>query len=94
MSESDIRALLERLGRNGFAAWYRQPGSDGWPSGGAAHIHGVFAGVVMKSQLRGQIRDFLVGLNGLVSHTRYTFWTASDEIREIIRLLFSRNYTP
>ncbi|MBL8678091.1 MAG: hypothetical protein JNK05_02955 [Myxococcales bacterium] len=94
MSETQIRALLEALALNGFAAWYRKPGSDGWPSSEAPHIHAVFAGVVMKTQLRGQVRDWLLGLNGLASHTTYRFWTPSARARGIVRLLFSRNYTP
>lgn len=94
MSEAEIKLLLDRLGRNGFAAWYRKPGYDGWPASEAPHIHAVFAGVPMKSQLRGQVRDFLVGRNGLASHTTYRFWTPEPEILEIVRLLFSRNYTP
>lgn len=94
LTETEIRALLVRLGHNGFAAWYRKPGYDGWPSSGARHIHAVFAGVVMKSALRGQVRDFLSGLNGLASHTTYRFWTAPPEVLSIVRLLFSRNYTP
>lgn len=94
LSTSEIRALLERLGTHGFAAWYRDPGSDGWPSGEAPHIHAVFAGVEMKSQLRGQVRDFLVGRNGLASHTAYTFWHPSAAILDTVRLLFSRHYTP
>jgi len=89
-----IRALLERLALNGFAAWYRKPGFDGWPSAEAPHIHAVFAGVVMKTQLRGQVRDWLLGLKGLASHTTYRFWSPSAAARAIVRLLFSRNYTP
>ncbi len=94
LSESEIRALLDRLGHNGFAAWYRKPGYDGWPSSQAAHIHAVFAGVPMKSQLRGQVQDFLLGLDGLVSHATYRFWRAPAAVRDIVRLLFSRHYTP
>ncbi|MFO0559434.1 MAG: hypothetical protein U0269_15565 [Polyangiales bacterium] len=94
MTETEIRALLERLALNGFAAWYRKPGFDGWPSSEAPHIHAVFAGVVMKTQLRGQVRDWLLGLNGLASHTTYRFWSPSASARAIVRLLFSRNYTP
>jgi hypothetical protein len=94
LSETEIRALLVRLGENGFAAWYRKPGSDGWPASEAPHIHAVFAGVVMKSALRGQVRDFLAGLNGLASHTTYRFWPPPTPIRDLVRLLFSRHYTP
>jgi hypothetical protein len=94
MTEAAIRTLLDQLALNGFAAWYRKPGADGWPSSEAPHIHAVFAGVVMKTQLRGQVRDWLLGLNGLASHTAYRFWTPSAAARSIVRLLFSRNYTP
>lgn len=94
MSETQIRDLLVRLGENGFAAWYRKPGFDGWPAADAPHIHAVFAGVVMKAALREQVRDYLAGRNGLVSHSLYTFWHATPEILSIVRLLFSRNYTP
>ena len=91
---SEIRALLVRLGQHGFAAWYRQPGSDGWPSDQAPHIHAVFAGVRMKSQLRGQVRDFLENKNGLSSHRVYQFWTIPEEIKALIEQLFRRNYSP
>ncbi len=94
MTQTQIRALLERLAQNGFAAWYRWPGHDGWPSSESPHIHAVFAGVVMKSQLREQVRDYLSGRNGLSSHTTYTFWRATSADRAIVRLLFERHYSP
>jgi hypothetical protein len=94
MSESAIGALLDRLAVHGFAAWYRKPGADGWPADEAPHIHAVFAGVVMKVALRGQVRDWLLGLNGLTSHTRYRFWSPSPAARATVRALFARNYTP
>jgi len=83
-----------KLGNNGFAAWYRQPGYDGWPSSQAPHIHAVFAGVVMKSVLRAQVRDYLIGKNGLSSHTTYKFWQPDPMTHDIVSLLFQRNYTP
>lgn len=94
LSTTEIRDLLQRLGENGFAAWYRQPGADGWPASEAPHIHAVFAGVIMKSALRGQVRDFLDGRNGLTSHTIYRFWPPPADVRAIVTLLFSRHYTP
>lgn len=93
-TEAQLRALLQKLGDNGFAAWYRKPGYDGWPADQAPHIHAVFAGVPMKTQLRGQVRDYLIGLNGLASHTPYEFFQPGDATLQIVRLLFSRNYTP
>ena len=92
LSTAQLRALLDRLWSNGFVAWYRQPGSDGWPASGAPHIHAVFAGVVMKSQLRAQVRDFLIGRNGLTSHTRYTFRVAPTPVKRLLALLFARHY--
>jgi hypothetical protein len=94
LSTTEIKTLLDKLGRNGFAAWYRQPGHDGWPSNQAPHIHAVFAGIVMKSVLRAQVRDYLVGLNGLSSHTAYKFWQPDQTVHDIVSLLFQRHYTP
>ena len=70
-SESQIRALLASLGSYGFAAWYRKPGHDGWPSDEAPHIHAVYAGCAMKAALDEQVGDYRAGRNGLSSHTRY-----------------------
>lgn len=89
-TESQIRALLSDLGQQGFAAWYRKPGSDGWPSSEAPHIHAVYAGCAMKVQLDGQVKDYHAGLNGLSSHTRYTFWVAPNAIRESVYKLWNK----
>ncbi len=94
LSNRQIRALLDRLAENGFAGWYRQPGHDGWPADEAPHIHAIFAGVRMKAELQGQMRDFFRGRNGLASHTPYGFWQPSDAAMRIIRLLYSRHYDP
>jgi len=51
----------------------------------------VFAGVVMKSQLRGQVRDFLESHNGLSSHAPYRFWAIPQGIRDLARDLFMRH---
>ncbi|MEZ4475237.1 MAG: hypothetical protein R3F60_31480 [bacterium] len=94
LTRAQIRALLERLASHGFAAWYREPGADGWPADEAPHIHAVFAGVRMKAQLQGQVRDFLRGLNGLASHRAYAFWSPTAASLAIVRLLFQRRYNP
>ncbi len=78
MTEAQIKTLIEKLGTLGFAAWYRKPGFDGWPSSEVAHIHIVWAAAPMKSLLRSQIRDFVVGKNGLASHTTYSFYKWSE----------------
>lgn len=89
-TESQIRSLLSSLGAYGFAAWYRKPGSDGWPASEAPHIHAVYAGCAMKSALDGQVSDYRNGLNGLASHTRYTFWSASAETKTAVYNLWNR----
>lgn len=89
LTETQLRALLGRLATNGFAGWYRKPGYDGWPSSEAPHIHAVWAGAPMKSQLEMQVRDWLAGRNGLTSHTVYRFWSPTDDMRTIVRNLFA-----
>ncbi len=86
LDHAEIRALLDRLAEQGFAAWYRQPGADGWPADEAPHIHAIFVSVRMKAALCGQVRDFLEGRNGLSSHRAYGFWRPSDALLERIRL--------
>lgn len=85
LSATQIRSMLESLGRLGFAAWYRQPGADGWPSSEAPHAHVIFTGAPMKSALRDQVSDWLVGRNGLTSHTRYGFYTWSSTAQTAVR---------
>ncbi len=94
LSTEQIRALLARLGVHGFAAWYREPGSDGWPADEAAHIHAVFVGVPMKPELQSQVRDFLSGKNGLADRGAYAFWTPAPEVLDRVRALFQRITPP
>jgi hypothetical protein len=89
MTEAQIHDLLGKLGRQGFAAWYRKPGVDGWPSGEIAHIHAVYAGAPMKSQLDGQVGDWLVDRNGLADHQIYDWHTWGDLAKERVRNLFA-----
>lgn len=90
LSSADIRALLGRLANHGFAAWYRWPGHDGWPSSEAPHIHAIYVGCAMKASLRAQVSDWLIGRNGLTSHTTYTFYTWSAAQRATLRAVFNR----
>lgn len=90
LSSAEIRALLGRLANQGFAAWYRWPGHDGWPSSESPHIHAIYVGCHMKDSLRAQVRDWLVGRNGLASHTAYTFTTWTAEQRATIRAVYDR----
>jgi len=87
LSAAQIHNLLERLAKSGFAAWYRQDGRDGWR--GANHIHVVYANCTMKAQLRAQVRAFLVGRNGLVSNTTYTWHDFSDAAVRAVKAKFS-----
>ncbi len=90
LAAADVRTLLGRLANQGFAAWYRWPGHDGWPSSEAPHIHAIYVGCAMKSSLRAQVRAWLVGRNGLVSNTLYGFYTWTDAQRALLRTVFYR----
>lgn len=88
LTESQVRALVARLDRLGFAAFYRNPGHDGWPSYEIRHMHIVFAGARMKSMLRAQIYDFLANRNGLASHTFYSFYQAPADVKAYVKKIF------
>jgi uncharacterized protein YraI len=87
LTATQIHNLLERLARAGFAAWYRKDGVDGWR--GADHLHVVYANAAMKSQLRAQVRSFLVGRNGLVSNTLYRWHDFSDAAVRVVKAKFA-----
>ena len=89
LTTTQIHNLLERLAKVGYAAWYRRNGSDGWI--GANHIHAVYANCKMKSQLRSQIRSWLVGRNGLVSNTTYRFHTFSALAKSVVKSKFAQS---
>lgn len=87
-SQRKIRSVLEELGKEGFAAWYRQPGSDHWPSTSAPHIHAVYVGCKMKPILRRQVNAWLEGRNGLRSNAPYRFYKWSGPAKSKVRSLF------
>lgn len=91
LSNAQIKNLLARLAKVGFAAWFRWPGHDGWPASEVRHIHAVYANARMKSALRSQVRSWLVGRNGLVSNTLYGFfqWTAAE--KAVVRGKFAQS---
>jgi hypothetical protein len=89
MSSAQIHNLLEKLGKVGYAAWYRLDGRDGWS--GANHIHGVYANCKMKTQLRAQVRSFLVGRNGLVSNTIYQWHDFSNAALHTVQNKFAQS---
>lgn len=88
LTDAQVKTLIAKLDTLGFAAFYRKPGYDGWPSSEARHIHAVFAGAKMKSSLQAQIWDFLAGKNGLASHTAYTFYQPPADIKAFIKAIF------
>jgi hypothetical protein len=91
LSNTQIRHLLEKLGRVGFAAWFRWPGHDGWPSSEVRHIHAVYANARMKSSLRSQVRSWLVGRNGLVTNWIYQFYRWSATAKATVRHKFAQS---
>jgi hypothetical protein len=89
-SHTQIRNLLERLARKGFAAWFRRPGYDGWPSSEVAHVHAVYVGTpAMKSSLKSQVRSWLAGRNGLASNNDYRYYNWSDRGKHVVRRIFN-----
>jgi hypothetical protein len=91
LSDTQIKNLLARLAKVGFAAWFRFPGHDGWPASEVRHIHAVYANAKMKTSLRSQVRSWLVHRNGLVSNTTYTFYTWSAANVAIVRGKFAQS---
>ena len=63
-----VRDLLERMGRLGFAGWYRKPGYDGWGATEDPHIHTVWAGcpdaIKLERAMEGYSRACPVELQG------------------------------
>lgn len=90
LSNDEVYALLDELASQGFAAFFRDPGHDGWPSDEARHIHAIYVGVPMKAALQAQVEDWLAGKNGLASHTTYTFYQASPDKKALIQALFEQ----
>jgi hypothetical protein len=88
LSDAQVRTLVARLDRLGFAAFFRNPGYNGWPSSEARHLHVVFGGARMKSSLRSQIWDFLAGKNGLTSHLTMTFYQPPAEVKDYLKRIF------
>jgi hypothetical protein len=89
MTDAQVKVLVAQLDGYGFAAFFRNPGQDGWPASQARHIHAVYAGAKMKASLRAQISDFLVGKNGLASHTAYTFYQPPAAVKAYVKSLFN-----
>ncbi len=55
LNDYQIKNFLESLAQQGFAAFYRHEGH--WK--GHEHIHAIYGLLPMKSQLRGQVKQFL-----------------------------------
>ncbi len=54
LDRDQIARFLESLGKQGFAAFYREKGK--WR--GREHIHAIYAPLRMKWQLQGQVREW------------------------------------
>lgn len=91
LTDGEVRQLLDALATQGFAAFFRDPGNDGWPSTEARHVHAIYVGVPMKAALRAQVQDWLAGRNGLASHGAYTFYQASPAKKLAIQELFAKH---
>ena len=74
MTDAQVKVFIKQLTSVGFAAYFRSPGHDGWPSSEARHIHVIWVGAPMKLLLRNQVRDWHVNKNALASHTQYSFY--------------------
>lgn len=90
LTNAQVKVLVDDLASHGFAAFFRDPGKDGWPSTEARHIHAIFVAVPMKDSLKAQVKDWLEGLNGLKSHAPYTFYQASAAKKALIEELFTK----
>jgi hypothetical protein len=90
LTDADVYQLLDELASQGYAAFFRDPGKDGWPSTEARHIHAIYVGVPMKSALQAQVHDWIDGLNGLASHTAYSFYQADSAKKLLVEQLFAQ----
>lgn len=91
-TEAQIKSVLSSLARRGIAAWFRDPSrpEDGWHE--APHIHAVDCNLRMKPILQDQIHNWVHGLNGLVTHTPYHFYTwPVSEIQTVRTAFLSKN---
>jgi hypothetical protein len=92
-TDEHVKQLLDNLGQYaGFAAWYRNPGHDGW--NGVRHVHAVYAGCRMKLSLRNQIHAFCQGKNGLATNLGYKFHTPLPESVNKVREMFYASGNP
>lgn len=78
-----IKRMLNTLAANGFVAWYRKNGTDGW--NGANHIHAVWVRQSLKPVLERQVESWLAYKNGLKSNAEYTFWKPTDDLLEKVK---------
>ena len=96
LDDAGLKDLLWRLGRHGFAAFYRNPGADHWPAGQPKHVHIVYAGVPMKQALRDQVHAYCHDpmLNGLLSNVPYEYCQPDQGCVNMVRALFLTSGNP
>lgn len=91
LTEKQCIALITALKDQGFAAFWRHTGSFA----NNQHIHFVYSACFMKAALRGQVRDFVVGKDGLKYHRPDPYWKdhplTEEERKRFIRNLIASN---
>ncbi len=88
LPRAKIKALVSALWSRSFVAYYRRPGSDGWPPDDEEHIHVIWAGCHMKQALRNQVHAALALRNGLKSSGPYTFYIPTAAQQQGMRSAF------
>jgi len=93
MTGQAIHDLVSAGSLLGLCMFFRHPGFDGTPISWPVHIHLVDAEVKMKPELRGQVLDFCIGLNGLADQRMYNFFRPSRYAVGVIRAMLN-NHNP
>ena len=94
MSDAEVKDLIEKMTEVGFIAYFRDTGKDGW--NGVRHVHAIWPGARMRTSLRNQVADWVVGKGALVSHTPCRFYQWSQCWRDAIKEVYvahNRSFT-
>lgn len=89
MTDAEVKVLIEKMTEVGFIAYFRDTGKDGW--NGVRHVHAIWPGARMKTSLRNQVADWMVGKNALVSHAPYRFYQWSQCWRDAIKEVYVKH---
>ena len=91
LSDAGVHAFCDQLAGAGFCPYFRKPGTDGWPSQDARHVHAIWPGCPMKEEVRDQVHSYLRDRNGLVSDELYPFRPPTPPEEAAIRQRFLSN---